>query len=46
MNEIKATFGISKEKKLTKILEKKVKLNETSSGNIEIELKNGILNIK
>ena len=46
MNEIKATFGISKEKKMTKILEKKVKLNETSSGNIEIELKNGILNIK
>jgi hypothetical protein len=46
MNEVKTSFGISKEEKLTKILNKKVKFNETSSGNIEVELKNGILNIK
>lgn len=43
---MKTSFGVSKEEKLTKILSKKVKLNETSSGNIEIELKSGILNIK
>lgn len=44
MDDVKTTFGTSKEKKLTKILEKKAK-NNTSSGNIEIELKNGVFNI-
>ncbi|WP_165731510.1 hypothetical protein [Polaribacter sp. 20A6] len=46
MNDNKATFGDSKEKKITKILEKKPKENIISNGNIEIELKNGIINIK
>ncbi|TXD53483.1 MULTISPECIES: hypothetical protein [unclassified Polaribacter] len=46
MNEVKTTFGISKEKEMTKILEKKVKLNEVSSGKVEIELTNAILTIK
>jgi hypothetical protein len=44
MNNKKTTFGTSKEKKTTKILDKKAK-NNNSSGNIELELKNGILNI-
>ena len=44
MNNKKTTFGVSKEKKTTKILDKKAK-NNNSSGNIELELKNGILNI-
>ncbi len=44
MNNKKTTFGVSKEKKMTKILDKKAKNND-SSGNIELELKNGILNI-
>lgn len=44
MNNEKTTFGSSKEKKTTKILDKKAK-NNNSSGNIELELKNGILNI-
>jgi len=44
MNNKKTTFGVSKEKKITKILDKKAK-NNNSSGNIELELKNGILNI-
>ncbi len=46
MNETKTTFGLSKDEKLDKILEKKVKENKVSEGNIAIELKNGILNIK
>lgn len=46
MNETKTSFGLSKDKKLNKILEKKVKENKISQGNIAIELKNGILNIK
>lgn len=46
MNETKTSFGLSKDKKLDKILEKKVKENKVSQGNIAIELKNGILNIK
>ncbi|MBL4606142.1 MAG: hypothetical protein JKY02_10915 [Flavobacteriaceae bacterium] len=44
LNKVKTTFGNSKEKKLTKILEKKAKNNNTS-GKVKIELKNGILNI-
>lgn len=44
MNNKKTAFGVSKEKKTTKILDKKAK-NNNSSGNIELELKNGILNI-
>lgn len=40
----KTTFGDSKDKKLIKILEKKPKNN--SLNKIDIELKNGILNIK
>ncbi|MDT7831320.1 hypothetical protein RQM59_02955 [Flavobacteriaceae bacterium S356] len=44
MNNKKTTFGVSKEKKRTKILDKKAK-NNNSSGNIELEVKNGILNI-
>ncbi len=46
MNETKTSFGLSKDKKLDKILEKKVKLGTVSEGNIAIELRNGILNIK
>ena len=44
LDDNKTTFGDSKEKKLTKILEKKPKKN--SLNKINIELKNGILNIK
>lgn len=44
--DIKTTFGISKNKKLDKILEKKVGNGKVSKGNITIELTNGILNIK
>lgn len=46
MDEMKTIFGNSNDKKLTKILEKKVKLNEIKSGDIELELTNGICNIK
>lgn len=46
MNDTKTTFGLSKDKKLDKILEKKAKESKTSSGTIAIELRNGILNIK
>ena len=46
MDGTKTTFGNSKEDKLTKILEKKPKENIISNGNIAIELKNGIINIK
>jgi hypothetical protein len=46
MDDYKTTFGDSKDKILTKILEKKPKENIVSNGNIAIELKNGILNIK
>lgn len=46
MNETKTAFGLSKDKKLDKILEKKVKLGTVSEGNIAIVLRNGILNIK
>lgn len=46
MNNIKASFGLSKDKKLDKILEKKVKVGKVSNGNIAIELRNVILNIK
>ncbi|ARV15891.1 hypothetical protein [Polaribacter sp. SA4-12] len=46
MDDNKTTFGGSNEDKLTKILEKKPKENIVSNGNIAIELKNGIINIK
>lgn len=46
MDDYKTTFGDSKDKILTKILEKKPKENIVSNGNIAIELKNGILSIK
>lgn len=46
LKEIKTTFEISKEKKLHKILEKKVGEGKVSKGNITIELINGILNLK
>ncbi|WP_435414039.1 hypothetical protein [Polaribacter aestuariivivens] len=46
MNKTKTTFGISKDKKLDKILEKRIKEDTISDGNIFIELRNGILNIK
>ena len=46
MDNIKTTFGNATDEKLIKILEKKEKSNEKSSGKITIELKNGVLNIK
>ncbi|UAM98086.1 hypothetical protein K8354_17685 [Polaribacter litorisediminis] len=46
MNGTKTSFGASKEKQLTKILQKKRKENSPFLGNIEVILKNGILNIK
>lgn len=46
MNNTKTTFGTSKEKVMTKILQKKRKENIHFLGNIEAELKNGVLNIK
>jgi hypothetical protein len=46
MNDTKTTFGTSKNDKFTKILEKKRKENIPFLGNIEIQLKNGVLNIK
>lgn len=46
MNNTKTTFGTSKEKELTKILQKKRKDNIPFLGNIEAELKNGVINIK
>uniref|UniRef100_UPI00404719AB hypothetical protein n=1 Tax=Polaribacter sp. TaxID=1920175 RepID=UPI00404719AB len=46
IDDVKTTFGNSNNKIMTKILEKKVKSNEIKSGNIEIELTNGICNIK
>ncbi|AQS94602.1 hypothetical protein BXQ17_11205 [Polaribacter sp. BM10] len=46
MNEIKASFGVNKEEKLIKILQKKRNENVPFLGNIEVVLKNGILNIK
>jgi hypothetical protein len=46
MNGTKTLFGASKEKELTKILQKKRKENSPFLGNIHAELKNGILNIK
>lgn len=46
MKGVKTTFGTSKEEKITKILEKKKKENIPFLGNIEVELKNGILNLK
>lgn len=45
MDDIKTTFGLSKEKKITKILEKKVSKDQISSGNIHVKLLNGIVNI-
>lgn len=44
MDNVKTTFGSPKDKKMTKILNKKAK-NNGSNGNIEVELKNGIVNI-
>ncbi|MGY8909276.1 MAG: hypothetical protein ACKVIG_05345 [Flavobacteriales bacterium] len=46
MNNTKSSFGVNKEKELIKILQKKRKENEPFSGNIEVVLRNGILNIK
>lgn len=46
MNDTKTTFGSLKDEKMTKILEKKRKENIPFLGNIEIELKNGIINLK
>ena len=46
MNTVNATFGMSKDKKLEKILEKKAPKDKVSPGNIEVEVRNGILNIK
>ena len=46
MNENKASFGVNKEEKLIKILQKKRKENVPFLGNIEVVLRNGILNIK
>ncbi|WP_405563719.1 hypothetical protein [Polaribacter sp. Asnod6-C07] len=46
MNGTKTSFGASKEKELTKILQKKKKENSPFLGNIEVLLKNGIINIK
>lgn len=46
MNGTKTSFGVNKEKELTKILQKKRKENEPFLGNIEVVLRNGILNIK
>jgi len=46
MNDKKTSFGLSKEKKTTKIIEKKAKTIENSFGIMEIELLNGIVNIK
>ena len=44
LNNIKTTFPLKKDEKLTKILEKKAKNN--SQNRVDIELKNGILNIR
>ena len=46
MNNTKTSFGVNKEEELTKILQKKRKENEPFLGNIEVVLRNGILNIK
>ena len=46
MNNTKSSFGVNKEKELIKILQKKRKENEPFFGNIEVVLRNGILNIK
>ena len=46
MEGTKTSFGASTEKELTKILQKKRKENEPFLGNIEVVLRNGILNIK
>ena len=45
LNEMKTTFGLSKDKKLEKILEKKVPEGKISEGNISLVLTNGILNL-
>lgn len=44
LNNVKTTFPLKKDEKLTKILEKKAKNN--SQNRVDIELKNGILNIR
>jgi hypothetical protein len=46
MQGVKTSFGVSTEKVLTKILQKKRKENSPFLGNVEVILKNGILNIK
>ena len=46
MAGVKTSFGASKEKELTKILQKKRKEYSLFLGNIDVILKNGILNIK
>ncbi|PQJ79831.1 hypothetical protein [Polaribacter porphyrae] len=45
MDNNTTTFGDSKDKKLTKILQKKQKEHIKPSGNVAIELKNGIINL-
>ncbi|MFK8059910.1 MAG: hypothetical protein AB8B78_07450 [Polaribacter sp.] len=46
MQGVKTSFGASTERELTKILQKKRKENSPFLGNVEVILKNGILNIK
>lgn len=46
MEGVKTSFGASTERELTKILQKKRKENSPFLGNVEVILKNGILNIK
>lgn len=46
MNGVEATFGDSKEKKFTKILEKRKSDKRNLSGKITIKLQNGILEIQ
>tara|TARA_R110002126_G_scaffold30602_1_gene99745 strand:+ start:2346 stop:3506 length:1161 start_codon:yes stop_codon:yes gene_type:complete len=46
MQGVKTSFGVSTERELTKILQKNRKENSPFLGNVEVILKNGILNIK
>lgn len=46
MEGVKTSFGASTERELTKILQKKRKENSPFLGNVEVILKNGILNIE
>ncbi|MFY9243819.1 MAG: hypothetical protein WAO74_12415 [Polaribacter sp.] len=45
MINVKTTFGVSDDKEMTKILEKRKKDDKPFLGNIEVALKNGVLNI-